>query len=74
MEFKAGDLVMMKSGGPLMTVEQVSKTAMTGEDGVWCVWFEKKGNKQTVCRETFLPILLEIAKKPGLGAVSLTRG
>lgn len=74
MEFKAGDIVMLKSGGPRMTVEKVGKTAIYEEDGVWCVWFEKKGSIQTVCRETFSPVLLEIAKEPGLGVVSSTRG
>lgn len=49
-EFKPGDLVRVKSGGPIMTVEQVGKTAMLEEDAVWCVWFEKVGNKQ-VARE-----------------------
>lgn len=42
-EFKPGDLVQVKSGGPIMTVEQVGKTAMLEEDAVWCVWFEKVG-------------------------------
>ena len=31
-EFKPGDLVRVKSGGPIMTVEQVGKTAMLEED------------------------------------------
>lgn len=33
-EFKPGDLVRVKSGGPIMTVEQVGKTAMLEEDAV----------------------------------------
>jgi uncharacterized protein YodC (DUF2158 family) len=45
MEFKPVDLVRLKSGGPLMTVDQVGQTAMTQEEAVWCVWFEKVGNK-----------------------------
>lgn len=52
MSFNPGDLVRLKSGGPLMTVEQVGKLSQTGEDGVWCVWFEKVGSKQTVQRDT----------------------
>ncbi len=44
-EFKPGDLVRVKSGGPIMTVEQVGKTAMLEEDAVWCVWFEKVGQQ-----------------------------
>lgn len=74
MEFKAGDLVKVKSGGPLMTVEKVGKFGMLEEDGVLCVWFEKDGKKEIVKREVFAPVLLEIGQKPGLGAVSLSRG
>jgi uncharacterized protein YodC (DUF2158 family) len=62
-EFKAGDLVQLKSGGPIMTVEQVGKTAMLQEDGVWCVWFERVGSKQVAERETFPPVVLEKAEK-----------
>ena len=73
MEFEAGDLVRLKSGGPLMTVEQVGKQAMTEEEAVWCTWFEKVSNKQVVQRDTFPPIVLEKADKPGIGTVRLTR-
>jgi uncharacterized protein YodC (DUF2158 family) len=63
-EFKPGDLVRVKSGGPIMTVEQVGKTAMQQEEAVWCVWFKKVGNKQVAQKETFLPMVLEKAEKP----------
>lgn len=63
-EFKPGDLVQVKSGGPIMTVEQAGKLAMLGEDTVWCVWFEKVGNKQVAQKETFAPAVLEKAEKP----------
>lgn len=62
-EFKPGDLVRVKSGGPVMTVEQVGKTAMLEEDAVWCVWFEKVGNKQVARKDTFAPVVLEKAEK-----------
>jgi uncharacterized protein YodC (DUF2158 family) len=56
-EFKAGDLVQLKSGGPKMVVEQV------GEDfgrrkRVWCNWFD--GNKKS--SDTFAPEQLKIAE------------
>ena len=73
MEFQPGDLVRLKSGGPVMTIEQVGKRAMTEEDAVWCTWFEKVGNRQVVQRETFPPITLEKTEKPGLGVVRLSR-
>ena len=50
--------------GPIMTVEQVGKTAMLEEDAVWCVWFEKVGNKQVAQKDTFAPVVLEKAEKP----------
>ena len=58
MDFNGGDLVRLKSGGPIMTVEQVSLQT-TGEMGAWCVWFAKVGNKQIVERDVFVPVLLE---------------
>lgn len=38
-DFKIGDIVQLKSGGPKMTVNDVSQ-AVTG---LWCQWF--KGSK-----------------------------
>lgn len=53
MEFKLGDLVRLKSGGPRMTVE--------GEPGngsyVRCVWFDSPYHG--VYREAFLSGLLD---------------
>lgn len=73
MEFKPGDLVRLKSGGPAMTVEGIGERAMIGGEAVWCVWFEQIGNKQVVKRETFSPVALEQAPKPGPGAARLSR-
>jgi uncharacterized protein YodC (DUF2158 family) len=36
-EFKPGDLVVLKSGGPVMTVDSVDHLA--GGSGIKCVWF-----------------------------------
>ncbi|MGO9047643.1 MAG: DUF2158 domain-containing protein [Xanthobacteraceae bacterium] len=63
-EFKSGDLVRAKSGGPIVTVEQVGKTAMLEEDAVWCVWFDKVRNKQMARKEIFSAVVLEKAEKP----------
>jgi uncharacterized protein YodC (DUF2158 family) len=64
MAFKAGDLVRLKSGGPLMTVEWEGKHSLTGEDVAICIWFEKIGNRENVQRREFPPDILEIAEKP----------
>lgn len=39
-QFKTGDVVQLKSGGPKMTVSQAGKAAMTGKLSVWCDWFD----------------------------------
>lgn len=43
-QFNAGNVVMLKSGGPKMTVETVAQEAFSGKTKVWCIWFE--GAKQ----------------------------
>lgn len=40
-EFKKGDVVVLKSGGPRMTVANVGASALDGEQTIWCIWFEK---------------------------------
>jgi uncharacterized protein YodC (DUF2158 family) len=39
MKLKEGDLVKLKSGGPLMTVESIYSGV--GDPCIKCVWFEK---------------------------------
>jgi uncharacterized protein YodC (DUF2158 family) len=41
-EFKAGDVVELKSGGPRMTVSQTGEHAMSGRFMIWCDWFDGK--------------------------------
>jgi len=72
-DFIAGNLVRLKSGGPLMTVEQVGKKMMSEDDAVWCVWFEKVGAKQVAQRETFSPVALEIGQKPNAANLAVVR-
>ena len=50
-EFKKGDTVRLKSGGPPMTVTQSGKS-MYGQELVWVVWFDEKNIKHD---DTFPP-------------------
>jgi uncharacterized protein YodC (DUF2158 family) len=40
----AGDTVMLKSGGPIMTADKVS--TRDGVPTAWCVWFDGKKKEQ----------------------------
>lgn len=42
-EFVIGDVVQLKSGGPVMTVTSVGDSY--GTPTVWCVWFDLKGQQ-----------------------------
>ena len=59
-DFKPGELVQLKSGGPIMTVDWVGEDAMTHYPSVACVWIE--GNKKY--GEKFSPHILEHYKPP----------
>jgi uncharacterized protein YodC (DUF2158 family) len=58
MEFKEGDIVALKSGGPPMTIESLEKYA-TGSIYAFCTWFDASG-KHT---EQFNTMALEKAKR-----------
>ena len=72
MEFQPGDLVQLKSGSPLMTVEQVGKDYVD-RDAVWCTWSERVGNKNVIQRETFNPVVLEKAERSAGGSLRVSR-
>ncbi len=46
-EFKEGDVVKLKSGGPEMTVSKIK------EDDLRCKWFNEKGELKTKYFKTF---------------------
>ena len=50
---KQGDVVQLKSGGPLMTVVAIDKS------GVVCTWFDKNNHKTTTFPETTLELYEE---------------
>ncbi len=45
MQFQAGDVVRLKSGGPKMTIEQIGEQYEGDATKAWCQWFEN--NKLT---------------------------
>ncbi|ASP40341.1 DUF2158 domain-containing protein [Bacterioplanes sanyensis] len=47
--FKAGDLVQLKSGGPLMTVE-----AVVGNGQIACYWFDQATVKNYIFKDVTL--------------------
>ncbi|CAM2158398.1 hypothetical protein PT2222_40291 [Paraburkholderia tropica] len=49
-DLKKGDVVRLKSGGPIMTISDVGDFSMAAgiEDGALCVWFEKNDPKEKV--------------------------
>lgn len=55
-QWKTGDTVRLKSGGPIMTVSHVKQN-----DEVWCHWFAPK-NEATPLRADFHAEMLEAAK------------
>lgn len=60
-EFKAGDCVELKSGGPLMTIKDVSKFRPPVVEAL-CVWFDGKKKKEELFG-------LETLKPKGNGCV-----
>lgn len=54
-ELKKGDTVRLKSGGPLMTVQNVGEYPPT-QDGVLCVWFEGDQRHEEVFDSAVLEI------------------
>jgi uncharacterized protein YodC (DUF2158 family) len=48
-EFKVGEVVKLRSGGPDMTIEGIGKYGMAAtDDSAKCVWFEKTNRKEGI--------------------------
>jgi len=74
MEFQPGDEVVLKSGGPAMTVERIGLDQKTQENVVFCVWFHSEGKRQIVNRDTFCPVTLKkYDPSAGFAAFSVVR-
>jgi uncharacterized protein YodC (DUF2158 family) len=47
--FNVGDVVQLKSGGPLMTVHQIDDFSPSGPNpGLLCVWFDDKKKVENI--------------------------
>jgi uncharacterized protein YodC (DUF2158 family) len=57
-KFKVGDVVILRSGGPAMTVTKVTS------DAIVCEWFD---NKQSAQIKHFVPDAIDIYTTPSLG-------
>lgn len=55
-EFKSGDVVRLKSGGPAMTVSRELKSETTARPAVECVWYDEVTN--TFSTSTFAQVNL----------------
>jgi len=57
-EFDVGKLVVLISGGPLMTIEKITNY---DDKPIQCVWFDKDDNLK---RAQFLPDVLTVITEP----------
>ncbi len=47
--FKKGDVVILKSGGPLMTIHNLGEYPMAGvTNGALCIWFDSAKRVEAV--------------------------
>jgi uncharacterized protein YodC (DUF2158 family) len=61
-QFKVGDVVQLKSGGPRMTVSEVGNEAFTNQFKIWCVWFTKAKDGPKQETGNFSPEMLELVR------------
>jgi uncharacterized protein YodC (DUF2158 family) len=66
MAFKVGDVVQLKSGGPLMTVTGFGAGG-DGKERVNCTWFDEKQNEKN---GAYPAETLEIYKEEGSGSIT----
>jgi uncharacterized protein YodC (DUF2158 family) len=68
--FSKGMVVQLVSGGPKMSVSEVSDYSFSAgiEDGVKCVWFDEKGHQQE--RIFDAAVLQEWVKPPTSGTIT----
>jgi uncharacterized protein YodC (DUF2158 family) len=70
MEFKIGDVVILKSGGPRMTIQNIGEyLSIFHKQALSCIWFE--GAKKN--EDIFHPDSVEHYERPNIN-VNLGRG
>lgn len=73
-QFEKGDVVVLKSGGPKMTVTEMGDySPMGSKDGIKCVWFEKIKGVQQQQEAVFDAAVLK-KHEPSSGALYVSRG
>jgi uncharacterized protein YodC (DUF2158 family) len=46
--FQAGDTAVLKSGGPVMTIDRIDKrNESDSHNSAWCTWFDEKKQPQS---------------------------
>ena len=67
-QLKKGDVVILKSGGPLMTIEEIGSYSeeFGPSEGASCVWFQKTER----CSAVFDLATLTIADQSGHKSIS----
>jgi len=62
MDFKVGDVVVLKSGGPNMTIEKIGpRNSTNAENVIHCVWFVNLQGDEQLKNGEFVP---ETLRKP----------
>ena len=65
---KIGDLVKLKSGGPLMTVSGHNNGAINDYGYIGCIWFEAGAETTTILRsDVFPPACLDVYEPDNKG-------
>jgi uncharacterized protein YodC (DUF2158 family) len=60
MDFKVGDIVVIKSGGPQMTIEKIGSIGFYNKEvGAHCCWFENNKIQRDVFRFDTLKLVKE---------------
>lgn len=56
-EFKLGDVVQLKGGGPKMTIKSVGRHGAVTTDNAQCVWFDGRQYMENVFELTVLELI-----------------